>query len=125
MNKIPLYYNEAHDSYGVLISPDFGAGWGSWNDIEAAYDARVIQLWLENFENEEWMKNVTSYSDNKIKNEVEELFESWGYNYIYLRGLSGAHLVWVPLGKKWRIKEYDGAESIVFDNEEEWNIFYE
>lgn len=63
MNKdIPLYYNEDKTKFGVLVSYGFSAGWSTWEKPELAYDRRVIEFWLAHKNDEQWMKDITTYS---------------------------------------------------------------
>jgi len=84
----------------VAVSIGFGAGWSTWADVNPM-DARFNQLFL----------------DGKY-DEAVALCEKLDLGYA-----GGAHdveIVWVPVGTRFRITEYDGAESIEYRNEIKW-----
>lgn len=78
----------------VLVSPGFGAGWSTWADgSEAAlYDPAVV-AWIE---------------AGKPDIDIEAAFGHHGY----LGGLRDVVIEWVPIGTRFMIDEYDGAESL-------------
>ena len=85
----------------VLVSPGFGAGWYSWHSIEELlYDPSIVE-WLE----QDNMPKIQAYLALKYKDE-------------YFGGLEDLVVMWVPVGAKFRIKEYDGSESLVLESEE-------
>ena len=84
----------------VLISPGYGAGWSTWNSPEMAVDERLIEA-FENGISEEGMK---------------QLCEELGYES-YMGGFEDLEIVEVPRGSLFKIRVYDGYESIeVFDD---------
>lgn len=90
----------------VLVSYGFGAGWSTWADS----DIRNIVL----FEPEvvEWVLNGKEgpYPDLKAK-----------YGWEDSNGCEDdLDVVWVEQGKQFRISEYDGAESLILAEEEQW-----
>jgi hypothetical protein len=87
----------------VLVSPGFGAGWYSWHHVEELlYDPSVVE-WLEQGE----MSKIQSYLALKYQDE-------------YFGGLEDLEVKWVPVGARFRIDEYDGAENLVLESEERW-----
>jgi len=84
----------------VAVSGDFGAGWSTWNDVDPM-DARFNQLFL----------------DGKHK-EAADLCEK--LNLGYANGARDVEIVWVQVGRDFRITEYDGAEDIEFKDEIAW-----
>lgn len=90
----------------VLISEGFGAGWSTWSDygIDLAIDKRIIK----------------AVEGGAFEEDVKELCEDLGYTYVYMGGFDGLTVVEVPNGSRFRIKEYDGNESIEVYNEKEW-----
>lgn len=107
-----LYWeDETHERYGVLVSHGYGAGWSSWNQPRLAYDRKVIEYWLTH------------------KDEKSEVVEEWlrknGYPNTYVSFSNWRNLVleWVPINVYWRIREYDGAESIEKLNLAVWARF--
>lgn len=123
MNKnIPLYYNEDKTKFGVLVSYGFGAGWSTWEKPELAYDRRVIEFWLAHKNDAQWKKDISTYSRemNPVLKEAYAFFKSIGYNDVYFGGFANCELEWVPVGARFRINEYDGAESLEIENEGSW-----
>lgn len=100
---VEKYYNENKTAIAVLVSPGFGAGWSTWNSKEMAYDKRIIEAFLEDINSDE----------------IEELCKEWGYNSCYAGGWSDVRLEWVPVGEKYYIYEYDGAETLVYEKDME------
>lgn len=106
-----LYWDGAHERYGVLVSHGYGSGWSSWNSPRLAYDRKVIEYWNANH-------------DAK-PDVVAEWLEKNGYPNVYVSFSNWYNLAleWVPANVCWRIREYDGAESIEILNLAEWNKF--
>lgn len=134
MNDVELYWNDEHTHYAVLVSYGFGAGWSSWESPELAYNKYVVEFWLAHKDNENWMNTVNDFEweykgrisrpASAAYKEAEAFFKSIGYKHCpYMGGFSQIHLKWVPKGSKWRIKEYDGSESIEYQDKEDWNCF--
>ena len=87
----------------VLVSPGFGAGWYTWHSIdELIYDPSIVE-WVERQE----LDKIQAYMELK-------------YPEVWYGGLEDLEVNWVPLGAKFRIDEYDGAESLVLESEERW-----
>ena len=110
---ITPYYSADGKSAAVLVSTGYGAGWSTWNSPELAWDSRVVEWWLEH--KDHWDLDYLCRGG-----EADKFFESLGYEAPYYGGLSDIILVWVKLGRKWRIEEYDGAESIEYDDSIFW-----
>jgi beta-glucanase (GH16 family) len=125
---VDLYYNDDHSCYAVLVSHGFGAGWSSWNAKEIAYDKRVIEWYLEH-NSYEFCNKVNLYSsfsgdsESPEHAEANQFFNSLGYQNTYFGGYKPNMLEWVPVNAFWRIKEYDGSESIEFRDDGNWNFF--
>jgi len=124
MNRdIPLYYNEDKTKFGVLVSYGFGAGWSTWGEHELAYDRRVIEFWFAHRNDEQWMREVERYrSESPEHKEARKFFiNELGLNDCpYMGGFADCELEWVPVGARFRINEYDGAESLEIENEGSW-----
>jgi hypothetical protein len=93
----------------VLVSPGFGAGWYTWNREENSevmlFDPEVV-AWVEG---------------GKV-GPAPSMEEKYGWEYFYDGGAGDLVVRWVPVGAKFRIDEYDGAESLVLESEEKWVI---
>ena len=90
----------------VLVSRGFGAGWSTWNQErpELLFDPFIVNLLIEDPDERDKIK---AYMDLK-------------YPDVYTGGLDDLVVQWVPQGEKFRIHEYDGAESLVLMSEEKW-----
>ena len=98
----------------VLISCGYGAGWSTWNNnysINLAVDKRIIDYYKKN-------------KERKLgKNEIEKFLSSIGYEGVYCGGWNKMAIETVPPNCKFRIDEYDGAESlIIYENDEIWEL---
>jgi len=89
----------------VLYSPGFGAGWYTWNPEhpQCLYDPEVV-YWIEN---------------GRTKEEFPDLAAKYGDHFNAI-GLPDLQIAWLPVGTKFRIREYDGSESLVLADEEVW-----
>lgn len=89
----------------VLYSPGYGAGWFSWhNNIDLVYDPRIVH-YVETGEKE----LIISY--------VEEMYPD-----TYCGGVEDLEIEWMPEGTRFRINEYDGNESIEYEQDVGWNV---
>jgi hypothetical protein len=98
MNKLIRDGNVA-----VIFSPNFGAGFSTWGaPREAMFDPDLAQAVLD--DNEEAIGRIleTKYPDYTAQN-------------------TDLRVRWVPVGTKFRIEEYDGAESVVFFDESDYH----
>lgn len=92
------YINE-EGLVGVIISPEFGAGFHTWNEIPGlCFDRDIIQMILED-------KPIQEISDF-----VEAKYEHTGY--VSTLGLRDVEIIWLKPGTQFFIYEYDGFESI-------------
>lgn len=91
----------------VLVSKGFGAGWSTWNhdETEMLFDPEIAQL-LE---------------DGVPKHQIEKL-ASKKYPNAYLGGLGDLVVQWLPVGAKFIVEEYDGAESLLVNIETTWKV---
>lgn len=93
----------------VLISIGYGAGWYSWHGIEELlYDPHIVRI-LENPDEDEDSETIFNYC-----------VEKYGDGSGYFGGVDGLEIVWIPEGKRFRIEEYDGAESVIFEESITW-----
>lgn len=120
-NGVELY--EQDRNVAVLISESFGAPWSSGVDQRLAYDKRIVEFWMEHKDDTEFMRAMDAYHSNPIQKYAEKLFSEWGYEDIYFGGFSDIELVWVPKGKSFQIREYDGSEWIQMYNPKDWTMF--
>ena len=93
----------------VIISCEYGSGWYSWHGIERLlYDPKIVEV---------------------LEDETIPPFAAWELIKSYVNGLypeeiiSGEDrlaVVWIPIGAKFRIGEYDGKEHVILQTAEEW-----
>lgn len=91
----------------IIISPDFGGGFSTWDDPRMAIDPDIVALVEKGFTEEE-MVNLC-----KQKGYIDECCD-------YIGGLDYLIIKEVPEGVMFKIREYDGAESIEIFNPDEW-----
>lgn len=87
----------------VLISGGWGAGWSTWNGDEEIllFHPKLVQMVEEK--------------------RTEEITEKWmvkelGLKDVFLSGLDGLYIEWVPEGTRFRVDEWDGAEMIITEH---------
>jgi hypothetical protein len=90
----------------VIISPGFGAGWSTWNNVEYGeelmFDPMVVDMILNN------------------KSEEFNTYIAVRYPNLYNTGFDELAIQWVPEGTVFRIHEYDGNESIEIRENLNW-----
>ena len=84
----------------VAVSRGFGAGWSTWCDVNPL-DARFNQLFLE-----------------ERHDEAEYLADELDLGYA--AGAQDVDILWIPVGTKFTIDEYDGSESILTIESIQW-----
>jgi len=84
----------------VAVSYGFGAGWSTWNGINPM-DARFNTLFL-----------------NGEIGEIKKICEAEDLGYA--GGAEDVSIEWIPVGTKFVIEEYDGAESLMEIQEYDW-----
>lgn len=88
----------------VLISPGYGAGWSTWEGTRLATDVKIID----------------AFERGVSQEEMHELCADLGYGDVYMGGFKNLRIVEIPKGTIFRIREYDGYESIEFLDSSEW-----
>lgn len=98
----------------VLVSRGYGAGWSSWDyegNEQMLFDPVMVAI-LEKYE---------TVSDPEKKWDELETYAKEKYPDAYLGGIDGLTVEWLPVGTIFKIREYDGAESLeIFDNGKGW-----
>ena len=110
-------YTDADDLL-VLIAPNYGAGWSTWtggDDSEKLLtDSRIIRFYHDTY-----LKTKT-----REVGPFQEFLESLGIHNVYITTLRPLkdylEIERIPKGTRFRVDEYDGSESIVYFQEENW-----
>ena len=94
----------------VLISTDYGPGWtSSFYDKELAkkaiFDPEIAQRVLDK------PQNASQAELNSWLASIKELIK-YKYPDEYTSGVEDLKVEWIPIGTRFRIKEYDGYESV-------------
>lgn len=90
----------------VLISPGYGVGWSTWNYIDLAFDPDIIQ----------------AFEAGLSEKDMRDFIISLGYEVPCMGGYECCKVVDVPKGTLFKIKEYDGYESIETYNGDDWLV---
>lgn len=89
----------------VLVSRGFGAGWSTWNDgDDLVFNERIALAVLGESEETPVQAANAEYPD------------------AYDGGVNDLCVEWVPVGTAFRIREYDGSESLEIAHDVDWNI---
>ena len=92
----------------VIYSPGHGAGWYSWHKIaELLFDPDLVDLIERGADGEE----VSEY----CRQHYEDRNSTW-------MACDDLVIAWIPEGSIFRINEYDGAESIVLQDDDDWIV---
>lgn len=91
----------------VLYAPGYGAGWYSWHGIEELlYDPSVVSM----LESKAPGESILAYCEEKYKDDDA-----------YFGGIDDLTIEWVPIGREFVIREYDGSESIEYKDKVKWH----
>jgi len=94
----------------VLYSPDYGAGWYTWNTEHPAmlYDPAVVR-WVE---------------EDKPKDDLARLEATLEEKYprCYLGGMRDLQIEWLPVNTVFQVTEYDGFEKIEVLKDMTWQV---
>lgn len=94
----------------VVYSPQHGAGWYSWHRIEELlFDPILVDMIERGAEPEEIEQYCKDHYDTHNQTNY------WG-------GTINLQIKWLPEGSIFRISEYDGSESIVLQDDDDWII---
>lgn len=94
----------------VIHSPGHGAGWYSWHHIEELlFDPILVDMIERGADREE----VQAYCELRYQDQDKSAY--WG-------GLDDLAIAWIPEGSLFRIDEYDGAETIVLQDDDLWVV---
>ena len=88
---------------GVLVSPGFGAGFSTWGaPIEAIFNPTLIEL----------------VEQQKVQESIDFVEKTW--EGVYSGGVQDLRVAWIEEGTRFIIEEYDGAESLLFEEHIDW-----
>jgi hypothetical protein len=92
----------------VLFSPDFGAGWYTWNTEkpECLFDPDIVAL-------------VEAGRNKEIEEFVGDKWDTESHHF-YFGGAYNLEIEWLPQGTRFIVNEYDGSESIQTIQETDW-----
>lgn len=94
----------------IIYSPQHGAGWYSWHHIEELlFDPVVVDMIERNATGEE----IEQYCIDRY--DTDNQINYWG-------GTDDLEVKWIPEGSIFRIHEYDGAETIVLQDDDYWIV---
>lgn len=111
------FYDE-HGNLAILISPGFGTGWSTDNEIlEFAIDAELVKMVYDAVHPSSVPKEKI---EKRCKEIVDEIDKPDPYFYLNLFGWNNVIIKWIPKGKVFQIRNYDGNEYIQYFNKEEW-----
>lgn len=90
---------------GIIFSPGFGAGWSTWGDPNSCLDQELAK----------------AIHENAPLEKLEEIAnKNWPGQYT--GGLHECEVTWVNENTQFRIAEYDGSESVHFNQDGYWLI---
>ena len=89
----------------VLYSPGYGAGWYSWNTKypECLFDPNIVAM-------------VEAGQHDQI-----EAYCKTAHPDLLLGGTEQLQIEWLPVGTAFKIEEYDGYESIEYQDTD-WHV---
>jgi len=88
----------------VLVSYGYGAGWYSWHENEEMlFDPKIVEMVLDDA------------GDHAIIKYCEQTYPD-----AYTGGIDGLTVEFVSPSTKFRIEEYDGAETLVREEDYNW-----
>jgi hypothetical protein len=91
----------------VLCSPGYGTGWSTWSSDDEVSTFVLFDRRLVN------MARAGATADD-VGGFLARIFEGDDDYDFYVGGWHDIEIVWVPVGQKFRVREYDGSESIRF-----------
>ena len=107
---------EKDGKVAVLISTDYGAGWSTWADDDEKllllFDPAIVEILLEHEGDDD---------KEEMKTKIENIFTLKSYKS-YTGGVRDLEIVWVPRGTAFQVRQYDGSESIILKENDDWIV---
>lgn len=99
----------------VIYSPGYGAGWSTWAEHPERdlllFEPDIVQLVLD--------RDAGDITTTEFLDQVDMIWQLKQYeSYCSPDKLC---VVWLPVGTKFRINEYDGSESIMLQQDDVWH----
>jgi hypothetical protein len=118
-------YTDDTDQLLVLIAPNFGAGWSTWNGDDENSKKLLMDSRIIRFYHDTYLKNkpheVGLHIYRLTWTPFQEFLESLNIHNVYISTLS-LEIHKIPKGTRFQVHEYDGSEKIVYLQEEKWTI---
>ena len=124
MSKIKKVVRE-DGKVAIIISPGYGAGWSTWvnSDAEQAlFDPEIVAWILAGKPVVHTPQDGDSTFVTNWAKEYGNQAREWAEKYGYLGGLGDAVIAWVSPGIPFRVNEYDGYESVVAHDDDDWVV---
>jgi len=123
----------------VIYTPSYGVGWYTevcWMIDELLFDPKLVNIILHpNYKNNKRLSQEDESFDKELDNMINEYIEDVN-NRKYIRPYGNwkgsvyeinnkdriykLDIYWVPVGKKFFITQYDGAETVHVEDEIRW-----
>lgn len=101
-------YLNAEGRVAVLVSPEYGSGWSTWNDHpQLVFDPMVVKWVLDGKPVEERLR-IIDYLEATYKG----IFIGTGFDTLVVE--------WLEPKMKFKITDYDGYEGIHIEENENW-----
>lgn len=102
----------------MLIHPCHGAGWSTWAEdsekLLLLFDPQIVEIVLEYHKH-------TEPNRKEMKQEILKIASLKGYDSC-MEGAAELHVTWVPQGTQFRVREYDGYETLEVKDNLDWII---
>jgi hypothetical protein len=90
----------------VLVTRWYGAGWSTWNEEfpELLFHPKIVEMVLK---------------EQQCEIDKDWLVDNLGVKYanVYCEGCRNLEIKWLPIGKRFTIEEYDGAENLITEDD--------